>query len=86
MQEALLQRSGSGTGDILRANFQVLVRTVREQDAHLLVPEETQLLDQFQVRIWSLKMLSAGKCQAAKLLSQMQCKVDSHRSFWHVCS
>ena len=51
VQQAMLQRTGSGTGDILRANFAVLVRTVCEQDAHLLVPEETDLLQQFQVGV-----------------------------------
>ena len=49
-QEAMLQRTGSGTGDILRHNFQLLVQTVREQDAHLLVTQETDLLERFKVR------------------------------------
>ena len=47
--EAMLQRTGSGTGDILRHNFLVLVRTVCEQDAHLLVADELALLDQYKV-------------------------------------
>ena len=48
-QEASMQRSGSGTGDILRTNFLVLVQTVRQQDSHLLVAEELELLQRFEV-------------------------------------
>ena len=48
-QEASMQRSGSGTGDILRTNFLVLMQTVRQQDSHLLVAEELELLQRFEV-------------------------------------
>ena len=48
VHQAMLQRTGSGTGDVLRHNFRLLVQTVREQDSHLLVAQETHLLEQFQ--------------------------------------
>ena len=48
-----MQRSGSGTGDILRTNFLVLVGTVRQQDSHLLVPEELELLQRFEVSMYA---------------------------------
>ena len=44
-----LQRVGSGTGDILRTNFLVLVDTVVENDGSLLVAEELEMLHNFKV-------------------------------------
>ena len=44
-----LQRMGSGTGDILRTNFLVVVDTVVEHDGSLLVQDELNLLDTFKV-------------------------------------
>lgn len=45
-----LQRSGSGTGEILRSNFLLLHDAVMEQDSHLFSWEETQVFEAFKVR------------------------------------
>ena len=48
-QAAGLQRQGSNTGACLRTNFLLMADIVVKQDSHLLVEEEKQLLECFQV-------------------------------------
>lgn len=48
-QAAGLQRQGSNTGACLRTNFLLMADIVVTQDGHLLVEEEKQLLQRFQV-------------------------------------
>ena len=45
-----MQRSGSGSGAALRANFLLVCHTVVAQDRHLLADEELSFLDRFKVR------------------------------------
>lgn len=47
-----LKRQGSGTGACLRTNFLLMADTVMQQDAHLLLEDEKQLLSAFKV-CWS---------------------------------
>ena len=44
-----LQRQGSNTGVCLRTNFLLMADIVVDQDAHLLLDEEKQLLKNFRV-------------------------------------
>ncbi len=44
-----LQRQGSNTGACLRSNFLLMADIVVNQDMHLLVDQETQLLTSFKV-------------------------------------
>ena len=72
-QEANMQRSGSGTGDILRTNFLVLASNVRQQDGHLLVPEELQLLQRFEVgQSWceASELAQLGQCASSEACKQ----------------
>lgn len=46
-----LQRVGSGTGDILRTNFLLLVDSVTQHDGHLLAAEELHKLSSFKARL-----------------------------------
>lgn len=46
---ASLQRSGSGTGEILRSNFLLLLDAVMEQDSHLFSKEEIQVFNTYRV-------------------------------------
>lgn len=46
-----LKRQGSGTGACLRTNFLLMADTVMQQDAHLLLDEEKQLLSSFKVAL-----------------------------------
>lgn len=48
-QAAGLQRQGSNTGLCLRTNFRLMADIVVQQDGHLLVEEEKQVLECFQV-------------------------------------
>jgi hypothetical protein len=43
------QRSGSGTGEMLRCNFVVLADLVFKQDAHLLSDAEKDMIAHFKV-------------------------------------
>ena len=47
-----LKRQGSGTGACLRTNFLLMADTVMQQDTHLLLEDEKQLLSAFKV-CWS---------------------------------
>ena len=44
-----LERSSSGTGQILRANFLLLLEAVLEQDQHLLDANELAFIETYQV-------------------------------------
>jgi len=45
----VMERSASGTGEILRSNFQLLVEAILAQDGHLLSPGELAILDSYKV-------------------------------------
>lgn len=45
----LIQRSSSGTGEKLRANFAVLLDEILEQDSHLLSKEELGIIQAYKV-------------------------------------
>ncbi len=49
-QASGLQRQGSNTGACLRSNFLLMADIVANQDMHLLVDHETQLLTSFKVQ------------------------------------
>ena len=78
-QAAGLQRQGSNTGVCLRTNFQLMADTVVKQDGHLLVEEEKQLLECFQVVCTasshslavSVRMLANGNKHYTDVLGDM---------------
>ncbi len=49
-QASGLQRQGSNTGACLRSNFLLMAEIVVQQDAHLLIDDEMQLLANFKVQ------------------------------------
>lgn len=59
-QAAGLQRQGSNTGACLRTNFLLMADIVVKQDGHLLVEDEKQLLQRFQV--------ACTACELSRLL------------------
>ena len=46
----ILQRSSSGTGEILRTNFGVMLDVVLGQDGHLLTQRDAVMLQTYRVR------------------------------------
>lgn len=60
------QRSGSGTGEMLRSNFVVVADLVLEQDGHLLSPEEHTITAAFKA---SYACLNCVYSQGTKLMS-----------------
>ena len=48
---SLIQRSSSGTGEKLRANFALLLETILQQDSRLLSIEELATIQSYKVRL-----------------------------------
>lgn len=76
-QAAGLQRQGSNTGVCLRTNFRLMADIVVKQDGHLLVEEEKQLLECFQVTC-------TASCHAF-ITQLVQTQVFERTSKLHMC-
>ena len=63
---SLIQRSSSGTGEKLRANFALLLDAILEQDSHLLSKEELDIIQAYKV---SCVYTSLPNLQALNALS-----------------
>lgn len=80
-----LQRSTSGTGEKLRANFEVLLDSILDQDSHLLSSREHSLLTSYKVCI---PKLCQANCDLQKGTTSTMHSEDARQSLlcFVICS